>query len=321
MSSNCPSCDLKVESDSNALQCRKCEKWIHYFCTQLPSYFIVLLAGSTITFICETCVGLRFEKDFVSRHLEVDEAVTALKLLRAGATQTDHKTTPAKVVEDPPNPITSQSQSSPVIINETSDHQSRLPRSKPADVKSVCHFHLQGRCKNGRIGTGCKYSHPNLCKKFILKGERGCSNGDKCRFTHPRLCVGSLKNNTCLRKKCFLYHVTGSSRPNLPKNIGAIEKLKTPHVQERIHLTSKPTTSIDSPKQTYAEVLNGGSSFLDQLNEMKSQIQSLVIMQRQIMQCVFPQMWSTTQNQDKQNWAHPPGQPMHAKFAHPQTLW
>ena len=185
MSSNCPSCDLKVESDSNALQCRKCEKWIHYFCTQLPSYFIVLLAGSTITFICETCVGLRFEKDFVSHHLEVEEAVTALKLLRAGATQTDHMTTPAKVVEDPPNPITSQSQSSHVIINET-----RLSRSKPADVKSVCHFHLQGRCKHGRIGTGCKYSHPNLCKKFILKGERGCSNGDKCRFNHPRLCVG-----------------------------------------------------------------------------------------------------------------------------------
>ena len=46
--------DLKVESDSNALQCHKCEKWIHNFCTQLPPYFIVLLAGSTITFICET---------------------------------------------------------------------------------------------------------------------------------------------------------------------------------------------------------------------------------------------------------------------------
>ena len=82
MSSNCTSCDLNVESDSNALQCHKCEKWIHYFCTQLPSYFIILLAGSTITFICETCVGLRFENDFVSHHLEVEEAVTALKLLR-----------------------------------------------------------------------------------------------------------------------------------------------------------------------------------------------------------------------------------------------
>ena len=82
--------------------------------------------------------------------------------------------------------------------------------------------------------------------------------------------------------------MTGSSRPNLPINIGANGKLKVPHVQERIHLTSKPTTSMDSPKQTYAEVVNGDSSFLDQLNEMKSQIKSLVIMQQQIMQCVFP---------------------------------
>ena len=164
---------------------------------------------------------------------------------------------------------------------------------------------------------------PHSVQKKILKGECGCSNGDKCRFTHPRLCVGTL---VLERKKCFLSHVTGSSRPNLPKNIGVNEKLKASHVQERIHLTSKPTTSIDSPKQTYAdsdlifrrtllgydaEVVNGGSSFLEQLNEM----------QRQIMQCVFPQMWSTTQNQDKQNWAHLPGQPMHAKFAHPRTLW
>ena len=68
-----------------------------------------------------------------------------------------------------------------------------------------------------------------------------------------------------------------------------------------IYSTEEPTTSINSPKQTYAEVVHRGSSFLDQLNEMKSQIQSLLIMQRQVMQCVFPQMWSTTQNQDKQN--------------------
>ena len=78
----------------------------------MPSYFIVLLAGSTITFICQTCVGVRFEKDFVSRHLE---AITALKILRAGATLTDHQTTPAKVVQDPPIPLNSRAQTSPVI--------------------------------------------------------------------------------------------------------------------------------------------------------------------------------------------------------------
>ena len=93
------------------------------------------------------------KKDFASRHLEVEEAVTAVKLLRTGATLTDHQTTPEKVVQDPPNPTNSQSQMSPVIVNETSDHQSGLSRSKPVDVKSVCHFHLQGRYKHGRSGT------------------------------------------------------------------------------------------------------------------------------------------------------------------------
>ena len=73
---------------------------------------------------------------------------------------------------------------------------------------------------------------------------------------------------------------------------------------------------MNSSKQTYAEVVNGSSSFLDQLNGMKSHIQSLLIMQRHVMQCV--QCVSTTQNQDKQNWAHLPGQPMQAKFGQPQ---
>ena len=82
--------------------------------------------------------------------------------------------------------------------------------------------------------------------------------------------------------------MTGSSRPNLPKNNRVNEKPKATHVQDRIHSTAEPTTSINSPKQTYAEVENGDSSFLDQLNEMKSQIQSLLIMQRQGMQCTFP---------------------------------
>ena len=36
------------------------------------SYFIVLFAGPTITFICETCVGLIFKNDFVSPRMEVE---------------------------------------------------------------------------------------------------------------------------------------------------------------------------------------------------------------------------------------------------------
>ena len=55
--------------------------------------------------------------------------------------------------------------------------------------------------------------------------------------------------------------MTGSSRPNLPKNTMENGKLKATHVQDRIHSTSEPTTSMNSSKQTYAEVVNGSSSF------------------------------------------------------------
>ena len=119
---------------------------------------------------------------------------------------------------------------------------------------------------------------------------------------------------SCHRKKCFLYHVTGSSRPNLPKNNRDNEKLKVTNVQDHNRYMSEPTTSMNSHKQTYAEVLY-------QLNVMKSQIQSPDHAMAGNAMCFLrcgPQPKIRT---NKQNWAHLPGQPLLAKFAHPPTLW
>ena len=58
-----------------------------------------------------------------------------------------------------------------------------------------------------------------MCKSFIKSGVRGCNRGPSCIFFHPRLCPQSLHHNQCIRKRCFLYHVTGSERPNyIPLN-------------------------------------------------------------------------------------------------------
>ena len=59
-----------------------------------------------------------------------------------------------------------------------------------------------------------------MCKSFIKSGVRGCNRGPSCSFFHPRLCPQSLHHNQCIRKSCFLYHVTGSERPNyIPLNL------------------------------------------------------------------------------------------------------
>ena len=60
-----------------------------------------------------------------------------------------------------------------------------------------------------------------MCKSFIKSRVRGCNHGPSCNFFHPRLCSQSLHHSQCIRKRCFLYHVTGSKRPNyIPLNSG-----------------------------------------------------------------------------------------------------
>ena len=78
MSSNYPSCDLKVESILMLFIAVSVRSRYIIFVPNCHFILLYLLVGSTITFICETCASLRFEKDCVSRHLEVEEAVIAL---------------------------------------------------------------------------------------------------------------------------------------------------------------------------------------------------------------------------------------------------
>ncbi len=345
MTSICPPCDFEVESNSKAVQCRICHKWLHYFCTGLPTYYIVLLAGSAISFTCETCIIDKFKEDFVSRHAEVVEAVNAHKQLRTPShtTGADDETINLPT-DNPPSPATTVAtvntgDGTGTIIptgnsGATNDPISNKQMAQNAKTvgkeKSVCQFHLQGRCIHGRFGNKCKKSHPALCRKYILKGEPGCSLGSDCRYTHPRLCVKSLQNNSCPRVNCFLYHVTGSSRPNLPKN-----KEDTPtteqessdgHVPAAVRNppnTTPPTNQANYPPQLQSSHATLNTSFLDQLNELRSQIQSILMMQRQLMQYVFPQMqmWPTPPPMERRNgpqFAQKPNMPFQYAPSHPQ---
>ena len=50
----CPACDQSVD---NGIKCKECKIWLHYYCTKLPDYYLVLLkTKQNFTFYCETCV-------------------------------------------------------------------------------------------------------------------------------------------------------------------------------------------------------------------------------------------------------------------------
>ena len=131
-----------------------------------------------------------------------------------------------------------------IFVNNDPNPQDSGPSQPPRST--TCKFYAQGTCKHGRRGLSCQYNHPRMCKSFIKSGVRGCKRGTSCSFFHPRLCPQSLHHNQCIRKRCFLYHVTGSERPNyIPLN----PEQHNPNSRPQNCLPPRKETAVRKPHQ------------------------------------------------------------------------
>ena len=264
----CLSCHLAVPE--NAFECGTCRKWVHYSCTQLPTYMIYQLAVilTDTDYKCESCV-LSPGQEVSNKFMEIDRAISAQKTLGNGGILNDSTSTDNPVINaDVENPNTTLPPETDVTQQASNlnpdlhraaliiqQQQQNVPQqtniaqpeeplqhglvngnaggAPPSDASrnpqdadptqpprsTTCKFYAQGTCKHGRRGLSCQFNHPRMCKSFIKSGVRGCNRGLSCNFFHPRLCPQSLHHNQCIRKRCFLYHVTGSERPNyIPLN-------------------------------------------------------------------------------------------------------
>ena len=205
--------------------------------------------------------------------------------------------------------------------------QSDLDRSNSDEGKNitVCKIHLQGRCIHGRYGKNCSNAHVPLCKLFIKSGELGCSKGIDCAYTHLKLCIRSLWMQ---KEKCFLYHVTGSSRfifaqnkqidkpNNEPVASNPGDKVNKPNPQTLPKPlphqvpTSKAKASKTKPHVKPAVNPNINlatmNSFLEKLTAFQSQIENVVAQQKYFSQVVMPPRWTSPQDPSIPHWTpHP----------------
>jgi len=330
-----------VTADVNGLFCKECQCWYHYDCSKLPTHYIILLTNSKVTFLCETCIISRYQSRFLTELAKIESSIEKHKVLRvsninADSIQTDDNDASGTIAiqgnvdisrpDDSQHPANGPTQSSPAP-NNGDDHPtmkvSNLShiRSKPKTTSTekppvLCKYHLQGRCKFGRYGKKCSFEHPNLCRKFILKGVAGCTLGSECEFAHPKLCERSLKNNTCPRKNCFYYHVTGSKRPNVIKQV----TIKGPiNVQKGPVSLPKPRPLINTtPSQMPVPVAQQSHAvsrhFLDELQGLKQQINSMLEQQRH-MQSLISHQWQTAPELSRLHWPSLPVRPPPPQFA------
>ena len=92
MAELCLSCHLAVPEDADAFECGICRKWVHYSCTQLPTYMIYQLAVilTDTEYKCESCV-LSPGQDVSNKFMEIDRAISTQKTLGNGCNLNDNK--------------------------------------------------------------------------------------------------------------------------------------------------------------------------------------------------------------------------------------
>ena len=92
------------------------------------------------------------------------------------------------------------------------------PASSPEamDNRPICRFHKKNQCRYGQTGRGCKYQHPQLCKKLLRYGAshpNGCTLGRaRCDKWHPSMCPDSMTKGHCMTTSCNYWHVAGTKR-------------------------------------------------------------------------------------------------------------
>ena len=53
----CTFCDLKVDLNTNSIQCCACSTWCHFECTELPPYQLYMLHSTRRLYTCQKCVS------------------------------------------------------------------------------------------------------------------------------------------------------------------------------------------------------------------------------------------------------------------------
>ena len=130
MAELCLSCHLAVPED--AFECGTCRKWVHYSCTQLPTYMIYQLAVilTDTEYKCESCV-LSPGQDVSNKFMEIDRAISTQKTLGNGDNLNDNTiNNPVDLLTPANNANIESGGTSPPLVTDV-DQQASVPNADP----------------------------------------------------------------------------------------------------------------------------------------------------------------------------------------------
>ena len=84
----CGLCSGDVLNNHKAVQCDKCEMWVHNDCSFVTDFQYETMQNSSCTWICPKCEFFNFSDSFFSEHLNLEDQNRFISLAKDSETRT-----------------------------------------------------------------------------------------------------------------------------------------------------------------------------------------------------------------------------------------
>ena len=207
-SENCLKCNAHCQLSS--LKCSDCKMRVHYKCSELPIYFIIMLEHTQRKFTCFQCakkISLKYDEHFEAiaveiandiqdKELEKYQKTTDRENISKGISDTEPSVTVNGLLingMDSPTEIAEKKASDTLQLamtgNPKNSRKSSTISNEDVKTRPVCKYYLTGSCKHGKLGSNCRFQHPKFCPEFLTDGNGlyGC-RAKNCGYFHPKIC-------------------------------------------------------------------------------------------------------------------------------------
>ena len=209
----CPYCDLSAKE--YCIQCDKCQKWIHYACSNLPVYTVIQLHKSSRLFSCSSCVHQRFIDTYTGLYDKFTKIIqaqnTTMNRLPGNITDDIHVDVDTANTSQAPS-LTEDNQEAALILSPLPVHNHivsppQSPSQPPAQlppttdetepttigqlklVPTSSAITVGSQTDNDANPDGSTDGDRDEICRFYLQGK--CKHGKMgrdCAFKHPPMC-------------------------------------------------------------------------------------------------------------------------------------
>ena len=164
-------------------------------------------------------------------------------------------------------------------------------------AKDACAHYMRGACRFGREGKDCTKDHPQTCREFEKKGDRGCQDPCPASKTHRKICKAFEKGTCNKGNSC-----TSGIHPNVLGQILEEERKKSEEEKAEKEQTKNDRALFLSEMEKLKTAMEGLQKGVEDNNRKIQALQPVQYVQQPFQQPLQQQILPVQQFQPAQQY-------------------